>query len=73
MNNFNLCDAFFSGYYFFREEFASCALGYALSPFSSGGTRPLEYMVEQLLKITRSGQQRKLLEELQQKLQTMFP
>lgn len=49
MRDFNLCDAFFSGFYFFREEFASSALGYLLSPFSTGTTAPLKLFIKKLL------------------------
>ena len=49
MSNFSLCEAFFSGFYFFREEFASSALGYALSPFSANNVDALKFFIEQLL------------------------
>lgn len=48
MAGFNLCEAFFSGYYFFREEFASCLLGYLLSPFSTGKTVALQRFLKLL-------------------------
>lgn len=67
MNKFNLCEAFFSGYYFFREEFASCALGYMLSPFSTGKVEPLRTFIEQLLATTQ-GKNHALLEEALEKL-----
>lgn len=66
MEHFNLCDAFFSGYYFFREEFASCALGYVLSPFSSGKISILADFLDLL--IGRTEKYRDLLAEAKEKL-----
>ena len=50
---FNICEAFFSGFYFYREEFSSSLLGYVLSPLSSHGmkTAPLKSFIEKLLTI----------------------
>ena len=71
MDNFNLCEAFFSGYYFFREEFASCALGYALSPFSTGTAEPLKYFIQKL--IESQDEYHDLLKEVLKKLDSVQP
>ena len=63
---FNICEAFFSGFYFYREEFSSSLLGYILSPFSSHGmkTAPLELLIKKLLTTKMDTEYRKILEEM---------
>lgn len=64
---FNICEAFFSGFYFYREEFSSSLLGYVLSPLSSHGmkTAPLKSFIEKLLTLEMDAEYRRILEEMQ--------
>ena len=63
---FNICEAFFSGFYFYKEEFSSSLLGYILSPFSSHGmkTAPLEIFIKKLLALEMETEYRRILEEM---------
>ena len=63
---FNIFEALFSGFYFYREEFSSSLLGYVLSPFSSHGmkTKPLELFIRKLLKTEIEAEYRKILTDM---------
>ena len=67
---FNICEAFFSGFYFYREEFSSSLLGYVLSPLSSHGmgTVPLESFIGRLLALEMDTEYRRILEEMRETL-----
>ena len=67
---FNICEAFFSGFYFYREEFSSSLLGYVLSPLSSHGmgTAPLKSFIGKLLTLEMDTEYRRILEEMRETL-----
>lgn len=71
-NMFNICEAFFSGFYFYREEFSSSLLGYVLSPFSSHGMRtlPLCLLIKKILAEKIDEEYHKILVEILQTLES---